>query len=287
MKNTTVIIAVYITATLTAIIYSQPCYATAPTQEENHLIDACQQGSKQACHDLIRLYRKQIISPRCAPLMLDLCRKDYFEACMVLYFVHTKVDVVANLKYSGVQCDRQLDLPKANQYIEETCEKEYPPACNQISSNYVKGQGGYPKNAGKGFEYYKQTCLSGFGSACYTLGLDYWEGSNFPWGQIKIDHKVSFDYFSEGCQKNHVPSCMFVAGMYMKGAGTAQNYNDALRVYSKICDHHNHRHTAKACYRVGVIYQKHLKIRSKSNQYFEKSCQKGFSKGCIDEMKQD
>lgn len=241
--------------------------------DEKFLMSQCNAGDRNSCESIIELYQYKLISEDCIINMENLCKKEYSDACFILYFVYAwpVIDSVADLEFSMVKCDRQDDIEKGKQYLELSCEQGHLTACDQIGDGYEYGKNGYPKDPAKSIHYEIKSCDNGNGITCALLGFYYLD-------KVK-DKSEAFKYFSMSCNipESRQKSCFTIALMHEQGVGTEKNLQKAISVHEENC---NINESQRSCQHLGVIYRDKIKDTPKSKAYFQKACEYGDEDSC-------
>ncbi|WP_297193748.1 tetratricopeptide repeat protein [uncultured Campylobacter sp.] len=155
----------------------------------------------------------------------------------------------------------------AQRYYELSCDKKLSNACFNLA--LILESKDDIKNSR--LNLYKACSLEHL-NACKGLGMIYDE---------EKDGELALEFYKRACDLQDANSCLRMGFLYRNGDIVKQNTHLAQKAYTKACDLKD----AKSCFVLAEFYLSEKNNRSAAKSNFGKSCDLGFSDGCVEYKK--
>ena len=186
---------------------------------------ACEDGSLAACNHVGVIFSKSeyglIGEKRAIVFFQKACDGSYSIGCNNLAFMYDR----------GRGGDQ--DKARARSIYEKSCENGSSTGCYNLGNLWYDGESGlFDKR--KALHFFRKACerpINKEMAACSEIGVMFLRGE----GGLDINESQARYYFELACDNGNFGGCVNLGYMWEKGQGVVQNYNQALRLYSKAC----------------------------------------------------
>ncbi|HRI10200.1 MAG TPA: tetratricopeptide repeat protein [Nannocystaceae bacterium] len=163
-----------------------------------------------------------------------------------------------------------VDLAKAAEYYETSCQLDYSEACEARYRLAAKGEGGPAVE----LEYAKKACDGGIRLACTRAGDLLHEGSGVP----RDDNGAAVAY-EKGCGLGDPEGCIRAGDLLFDPKGPWEKRARSLAAYLSACTGYNPR----GCVRSGVAFYEGIGVDRSTERaltQFKKACDMSDDDGC-------
>jgi TPR repeat protein len=162
---------------------------------------------------------------------------------------------------------------EAASYYDKACEGGIYESCQSLSNLYVKGLG-VKQNLPKAQSLIERSCTAtDNGGECYQFAVAFLDVG---------DRAKAEQFFTLGCDKNHMNSCRELVNIYARGR--QKDYFKASTYLEKVCNSGDEN----SCYELALIYadkKSGMSDMEEAKRYFGKACTFGSKDGCSAEKK--
>lgn len=160
------------------------------------------------------------------------------------------------------------------QIFSRSCQSGHVMDCNNLGYLYAHGQS-VQRNSQRAKKLFLRACRGQYASGCLNMGLMYLHGNG-----ISKNDPLARHYFQQTCKLKDSEGCYFLGKMDLRRK-TPKALQKAKKLFEKGCFHR----FAPSCYELARMDENHSYGSQKklvvAREFYGKSCQMGWQKGCI------
>ncbi len=173
------------------------------------------------------------------------------------------IETEQTLYIKGVAALERGDYADAYNYLLQSAQKKYAPACYTLGNMYYEGLY-VQENMSQAISYWETAHENGYVDATNSLGWVYENGVG-----VEQDYAKAIEYYESAVEAGDGVAMCYLGNMYFDGAGVEQDYAKALEYYQASYDSGEVRAAAL----VGYMYEMGLGVEcdfAKAVEYYGK-----------------